>query len=405
MKSNEKILLIMLIILVMSLIIYTCAAPSMDDGWDSGDAGDGWDDDGDGGDDIPPGQLTAGEWSDLDNWDFWTGLIEGQNPDNDWSHMPDYWGVNTLNRYPVIVKYNGEPVKDIDVELLQSGNPIWKTKTDNTGEANLFYSVFQQQTRQTDYDIKVTDGSNSVTVPLDDNATWQSPQLIEISSGFLSKPIPDYTLDLMFMIDTTGSMWDELDYIKAELEDVIQTVNTDNPGLTIRMSCNFYRDYGDDYVVRSFPFTTNLSTVLNQLNAQSADGGGDYPEAVDEALMNAVDEQEHDWSDDAYARLMFLVLDAPPHHYSDVITNVHTSVQEAAGMGIRIIPVAASGADKETEFLLRFIDILTGGTYVFITDHSGIGNDHTEPTVGDYEVELLNELLIRLINEAVDNQQ
>jgi hypothetical protein len=379
----------------------------MDDGWDSGDAGDdGWDDDdGDGGDDIPPGQLTAGEWSDLDNWDFWTGLIEGQNPDNDWSHMTDYWGINTLNRYPVIVKYNSEPVKDIDVELLHSGNTIWKTKTDNTGEADLFSSVFQQQTRQTDYDIKVSDGTNTVTVPLDDNATWQSPQLIEISSGFLSKPIPDYTLDLMFMIDTTGSMWDELDYIKAELEDVIQTVNTDNPGLTIRMSCNFYRDFGDDYVVRSFPFTTNLSTVLNQLNAQSADGGGDYPEAVDEALMNAIDEQEHDWSDDAYARLVFLVLDAPPHHYSDVITNVHTSAQEAAEMGIRIIPVAASGADKGTEFLLRFMDILTGGTYVFITDHSGIGGDHTEPTVGDYEVELLNELLIRLINEAVDNQQ
>lgn len=72
---------------------------------------------------------------------------------------------------------------------------------------------------------------------------------------------------------------------------------------------------------------------------------------------------------------------------------------KAAEKGIKIISVTASGIDKETEFLMRFISISTNGTYVFITDHSGIGESHLEPTVGQYQVEYLNDLMVRLINK------
>lgn len=63
--------------------------------------------------------------------------------------------------------------------------------------------------------------------------------------------------------------------------------------------------------------------------------------------------------------------------------------------------MAASGIDKETAFLLRNLGIATGGTYTFLTDHSGIGNPHLEPTIGGYQVELLNHLLVRVIGEAL----
>ncbi|HEY0108510.1 MAG TPA: hypothetical protein VGB67_02715, partial [Fibrella sp.] len=55
------------------------------------------------------------------------------------------------------------------------------------------------------------------------------------------------------------------------------------------------------------------------------------------------------------------------------------------------------GIDKETEFLMRMLAIGTQGTYVFITNDSGIGNTHLIPSVGDYQVEYLNELMLRLI--------
>ncbi len=105
----------------------------------------------------------------------------------------------------------------------------------------------------------------------------------------------------------------------------------------------------------------------------------------------------HQWRDDARARLLFLVLDAPPHYTQDRITRLQNIARAAADRGVRIIPVAASGISKETEFLLRFLDIATGGTYVFITGHSGIGGSHIEPTVGGYNVEFLNNLLVRVI--------
>jgi hypothetical protein len=151
--------------------------------------------------------------------------------------------------------------------------------------------------------------------------------------------------------------------------------------------------------VRSFPFSTDIPAVLAQLAAQRSDGGGDYPEAVEAALEDAVD--GHQWSADARARLLFLVLDAPPHHQQDILGTLQDVTRSAARQGIRIIPVASSGVDKETEFLLRFLGISTGGSYVFLTDDSGIGNDHIEPTIGQYEVELLNDLLVRMISEAV----
>jgi hypothetical protein len=64
--------------------------------------------------------------------------------------------------------------------------------------------------------------------------------------------------------------------------------------------------------------------------------------------------------------------------------------------------VAASGVDKDTEFMLRFFEVATGGTYVFITNDSGIGNDHIDASVGDHEVEKLADLMIRLIKKYTE---
>ena len=200
----------------------------------------------------------------------------------------------------------------------------------------------------------------------------------------------------MFVIDTTGSMMDELNYLQVELDDVIRQVAEAHPNTQIRLSVNFYRDDGDDYVVLPFDFTDDISAGLKSLAAQFADGGGDYPEALDLALENAL--HEHDWSDNA-VKLCYLVLDAPAHSdQSAVVNRLNALLPEFAAEGIRIIPVASSGVDTETEFFLRNAATLTGGTYTFLTDDSGIGGGHLEPTIGDYEVRPLNELLVEITN-------
>lgn len=343
---------------------------------------------------IEPGQLTAGEWNDLENWSFWLGLV-GQG---EYSVQEEDWGFNTRGRIPVLVENAGEAVRDVRVRLRHAADTvIWRARTDARGFAELFFDAFAQSSAP--FTVEVVDEAGDVIASSED-ISGSSDDRVEIDLS--SAPAaPGNVVDLMFVIDTTGSMSDELEYIKAELEDVIDSIGTDGQaGPTVRLSVNFYRDEGDEYVVRSFPFTTDISSAVADLAAQSASGGGDFPEAVHSAMIDAID--DHDWSGSAKARLLFLVLDAPPHNEEQVVDSIQLKTKQAAELGVSIVPVVASGIDKPTEFLMRFMAILTNGTYVFLTDDSGIGEPHLEATVGQYQIEYLNSLLTRLINERLD---
>jgi hypothetical protein len=315
--------------------------------------------------------------------------------------MEDEWGIYTAGRYPVMVVTDNLPVADADVVLRGPANEIvWRARTDAHGEAELFANLFTNQlggvdTMLGDEDLQIEVTSAGSTVVLENPIPAGTDANIITLDDAAS---PNNILDLMFVIDTTGSMGDELNYLQTELADVISQVHAEtDPSLLIRVSVNFYRDQGDAYVVRDFPFT-DPSTAMAQLSAQSYGGGGDFPEALDLALSNGV--FDHEWSPSAASRLLFLVADAPPH-IEEAVPTLHEAVVAAAQRGIRIIPVAASGVDKSTEFLMRMTDVSTGGTYIFLTNDSGIGGSHIEPTTGPFQVEPLNELLIRVIKQSL----
>ena len=194
-------------------------------------------------------------------------------------------------------------------------------------------------------------------------------------------------------------MGDEINYLKVELNDVIERIKRNNTSLEMRFGSVFYRDEGDDYVTRTLNFTTDESSLISFISDQNANGGGDFPEAVHSALDVAI--SQNSWNDTASSRILFLLLDAPPHYTQEVISNLELNLIKAAEKGIKIIPITASGIDKATEYLMRSFAILTNGTYVFITDDSGVGNDHLEPTIGEFEVEKLNDLMVRLVGEYV----
>jgi hypothetical protein len=286
-----------------------------------------------------------------------------------------------------------DPVVDESVSLEDSsGQVLWESRTNNEGVAQLFPSLLADQNGP--FTLTIGDDENPTTV---DSIVFPIVQPFDIHVG---APHPEEILDLMFVVDTTGSMDDELHYLQYELADVISRSRAELIGDTsIRLSVNFYRDEGDEYVTRSFPFTSSISEGINLMADQSASGGGDYPEAVDIALFDAV--HLHQWSESAQARLLFLVLDAPPHHTDSVMNNLKDIIMAASSKGIQIVPIAASGIDTETEFLLRSMDIATNGTYVFLTDDSGIGEEHLQPTIGQYTVEPLNDLLVDIITDAV----
>lgn len=333
---------------------------------------------------IQYGQLTAGEWNDNDNWSYWNNLLNERAFDE----YENYWQMNTLGRIRYSITFDQKPIEGVVITLEDNqSNIIWQSVTDYSGIAYLFNpSDIEEGTVLVNYKQQV----------LGEYAYNRNN--VEFSYNYKIKGIEDNELvDIMFVIDTTGSMSDELEYLKEELQSVMSRVAMENNNLDINLSANYYRDDRDDYVIKDFKFTKSVDEVAQQMSKQYADGGGDYPEAVDEALYNAI--YEHKWRSLESTKLLFLVLDAPPHHSDKILRDLNDTIKEAASQGIKIIPIASSGIDKETEILLRCMAIETNGTYVFLTNDSGIGNNHIEPTIGNYKVEYLNDLLVRLINK------
>ena len=335
--------------------------------------------------DAKAGTLTAGEWKDRLNIDDWVKLTA----ENVWKHELQKRGLFSDSILPIHVTETSiwNNVYGAKVDLTdENGNVIYSAVTDINGMAYLFCPEAQISKMS-----RVMVNSTLVLLPEE-----QLRKPMEVSLDTTSTELKE--LDLLLMVDTTGSMGDELECLKAELSDVVERVAKDT-ALSIRISVNFYRDEGDEYVVKYFDFRNDVKECVKQISEQSADGGGDYPEAVHTALKNAV--EEHEWRENA-VKLCFLVLDAPAHdrdEVQDVDDTILHAVRTAAAQGVRIIPIASSGVDKSTEIDLRSYAIMTGGTYIFLTNDSGVGNEHIEASVGEYDVEPLNDCMVRVINE------
>ncbi|MEM1136389.1 MAG: vWA domain-containing protein, partial [Bacteroidota bacterium] len=338
-----------------------------------------------------PGVITAGEWNDLENWDFWMNLIQKDTI----SLVKELWGFYPDNRYTFTISdKNLLPVIDAPIKLLSGDDILWETRTDNLGKATLWVNLFDQSKSSSTNKIAITVEGKTFE--------YTNLEILIGQNNEIKLPVATqnkyFEVDLAFVVDATGSMGDELEYLKTELLDVVSRVESRNAAIKLNLGAVFYRDEGDEYVTRVSNISENSIDAVEFIQKQSADGGGDYPEAVHVALSDAVSQLS--WSNEARTRILFLVLDAPPHQETPaVLEKIRTETAKAAKKGIKIIPITASGIDKPTEFLMRFMALATSGTYVFITDDSGIGNDHLEPTVGEYEVEFLNDLMVRLVSK------
>jgi hypothetical protein len=342
------------------------------------------------------GLLTAGEWNDLHNWNaHWADLLS----DGEIEPFQKMYGFHPRYRYALLVTNDaGFPVADAVAQLKTPGGTIlWEARTDNTGKAELWAALFDAEYKPKDLRAEVW-------------LAGKKHEIHELKSAkegfnFLKINVECHApknVDIVWAVDATGSMGDEIEYLKTELLDVIGRAKSHDPALAFRMGTVFYRDKGDEYITKSSGLSPDIEQTVAFIQKQSAGGGGDYPEAVHSALEEAIFSQK--WSTDAVARICFLVLDASPHQAPEVNASLQKSIREAARLGIRIVPVAASGVQKDTEFLMKFFGLATNGSYVFLTDHSGIGGKHLEPTTDEYKVELLNDLLVRLITEYTSIQ-
>ena len=333
---------------------------------------------------IQSGTLTAGSFDDnLNPWVYSTFLDQARShPD-----LAQLAGAFASQRTVLRVQdTQGRPIGNASVNIdgkrmttRSDGRVVWVQGWD---------SGAQGQGK-----AKVSFGNAHTTVNIND----QIEQLVTLKDAKGTLPSK---LDIALVIDATGSMGDELEYLKVEIRDIAEAIDHHFPGVDQRFALVVYRDVGDQYETRVFNFTANLDRFQEDLGAQSASGGGDYPEAMDSAMEAT---EKLSWRSGDTARVTFLVADAPPH--ANKIDDTLLAVDGLREQGVSIYPVASSGVAGEAEFVMRTAAMLTGGQYMFLTDDSGVGNPHAEPHIPCYTVEQLAPLMVRAVRSELSGRR
>jgi len=119
-------------------------------------------------------------------------------------------------------------------------------------------------------------------------------------------------IEVCFVLDTTGSMSNLIAGAKKKIWYIANEIARAQPTPDLKFCLIGFRDRGDDYVTRHFDLTDDIDSIYDKLKQFSADGGGDTPESVNQALYESI--ANTSWSSNpAVMKTVFLVGDAPPH--------------------------------------------------------------------------------------------
>jgi Mg-chelatase subunit ChlD len=337
----------------------------------------------------PPGLLTAGDHDDLLNPSLYARYVAravrqlGQRI----SGLPR---VDTRRVVKIAVEDgSGRPVAFVPVKITCADGNSLTLSTVADGRVALFPSLDRLGQR-----ITVEAGGVRRTIIIDRASGGQEQTLVV---GSPARPARKF--DLMIALDSTGSMGDEIEFLKSELRSILSDLQRAYPVLDMRVGLVAYRDIGDDYVTRTDPLTANFDTIQRSLSRTRGEGGGDMPEAMDQALIRAVGQ---DWRPDAVKSLL-LVADAPPH--DDLQGRAFVAAEAARARRIQVVPIASSGVDDRAEYFMRAVAAATQSRYIFLTDDSGIGNPHAEPDVDCYVVTQLAGAVRRVLASLISGER
>jgi von Willebrand factor type A domain len=230
---------------------------------------------------VQSGQLTAGEHDDLLNPALYASYVTQFLAGETLSGIPRVDTGKAL--YVVVTDSAGAPVPFATVTLTCSDNNTLSLTTMADGRVAFFPELDRLGTSVR----MVATGANGGSTPVRsiNVADVRGAQTVRTQ---ISARAPRVTkFDLALVVDATGSMGDEINYLKAELSDIVGALTRRHRGLDIRVALIVYRDQGDEYVTRTFEFTSDMASVQRNLNAQSANGGGDMPEAMEVAMTRS----------------------------------------------------------------------------------------------------------------------
>lgn len=180
-------------------------------------------------------------------------------------------------------------------------------------------------------------------------------------------------LDIAFCIDTTASMQGEIDTVKSKVKSMVTQLAQSHKHPLVRVGLVAYRDKGDDYLTKIFPFSDDINKVEQDIADLRAEGGGDGPEAVESGVHDAI--HRLDWSaSKKCGKLIFLIGDAPSHTSCDEV-NWDNLIEDANVRGIHVNTFACAGLEGYKDQgipLYQKIAMMTNGNFEQLSYHQTI---------------------------------
>ena len=312
----------------------------------------------------------------------------------------------TMRQIITVTDSRGYPIANAVVRIFAEDRMVWQATTYADGRTLFFPNATIETRQSTEFQVMVTYANTFEAFLLDlrDGPDWTVvlPTATQNSRQSLK-------LDVLFLIDSTGSMADEI----YELQTNVLRISDRIAALDVDTAFSYvtYRDAGDAYELQTFDFTSDVAAFQIDLSRLRADGGGDYPESLNRAFDTTVNAMS--WRDDAL-KLVFLIADAAPHFRDQYRYDVTALV--ALEDGIKVFPLASSGLDQLGEYVFRQISQLTFAKFLFLTyedsdpQQPGVqpgepGDERPDLEAGedpaDFTVEQLDELILRLIVEEI----
>jgi hypothetical protein len=177
-----------------------------------------------------------------------------------------------------------------------------------------------------------------------------------------------HQIEVVFILDTTSSMGGLIQAAKEKIWSIATTMASAEQAPDIRMGLVAFRDRGDTYVTQVLDLSQDLDSMYASLMDLKAQGGGDGPESVNQALYDAINRISWSKNDDVY-KVAFLIGDAPPHMDYNNDVQFPVTLEMAKRKGI-VVNTIQSGQNSYTAPVWQNIAQLGYGEY-FQVENSG----------------------------------
>lgn len=290
----------------------------------------------------------------------------------------------------------GAPLPGARVSIVdaETDRLLWTGRTQGDGRIPFYPHLYEEDGAGAETWTVQVAHSGQVEV-----ASWSSAAAEELAVTLDVSPArEEVRVDVCFIIDTTGSMSDEIARVKQTLLAVTGKLRSDAQEVDLRYGAVLYRDIGDQYLTQMHPFTSDIQAFDQALQGIEADGGGDGPESLNQGLAVAMGGM--DWREDT-AKVAFLIADAPPHmDYAEDVPYGRSALA-AIHNGVRIHTVAASGLDDRGSLVFRQVAQLTRGKFIFIEYGSAAASAADHGVTGPVAANNLDAILYEQIRAEI----